>query len=139
MIFYVYVISGFTIFIAGVIGLIRFHNIYKAYHPLLYFFWLAGLNEALNYILIINQRNTIINNNIYVLFEAILITWYFNRKGLFKKWTPLFYCLLTAFGMAWALENFVFSSIQKVSLYFRVLYSFVIVLTSIHCINDIIT
>jgi len=137
--FYLYVIFSFTILIAGVIGLVRFRSIYKAYRPLLYFFWLAGVNEVLNYFLLINGRTTQINNNIYVLLEALLITWYFNKIKLFKSWPPLFYCLLTAFGVAWTLENLIFGAIDSVSLYFRVFYSFGIVLMSIHCINKIIT
>ena len=139
MSFYLYVILSFTILIAGAIGLVRFQRIHKAYRPLLYFFWLAGTNEILNYILLINGRATQINNNIYVLAEAFLITWYFNKMKIFKSWPPLFYCLLTAFSVAWVLENLIFGGIDTLSLYFRIFYSFGIVLMSIHCINKIIT
>lgn len=137
--FYEYVILSFTIFIAGVIGIIRFQHIHKAYHPLLYFFWLASINEFVNFLLLLKRSDSLINNNIYVIVEAVLITWYFNRVGLFKRKPAFFYCLLTAFSVAWILENLLLGSLQTTSFYFRIFYSFVIVLMSIHCINDIIT
>jgi hypothetical protein len=59
--------------------------------------------------------------------------------GIFKKVPVLFYCILTAFGVAWILENFIFGSITRVGLYFRIIYSFVIVLMSVHAINSVIT
>lgn len=130
---------SFTILIAGVIGGVRFKHVHHNYRPLLYFFWLAGFNELLNFYLVKRGVNTVINGNIYVLIESFLITWYFQKNGLFKKAPVLFYCILTAFGVAWILENFVFNSITNVNIYFRIFYSFVIVLMSIHAINNLIT
>ncbi|HYH14989.1 MAG TPA: hypothetical protein VD794_07210, partial [Flavisolibacter sp.] len=94
MSFYVIAILGFTILIAGIIGGVRFNRVHHTYYPLLYFFWLAGFNEILSTCLAINGVNTIINGNVYVLLESYLLTWYFNKMGIFKKAPALFYCIL---------------------------------------------
>lgn len=138
MSFYVIVLLSFTILIAGIIGGVRFKHIHHTYYPLLYFFWLAGLNEIVNYSLAINGIYTLLNGNIYVLIESFLITWYFQKIGIFRRIPVLFYCILTAFGVTWAFENFIFSSITNVGVYFRITYSFIIVLMSIHAINNLI-
>jgi len=137
--FYILVALNFTILIAGIVGGIRFRNVHHNYYPLLYFFWLGGFNEILSYVLIHMDVNIAINGNVYILFESFLIAWYFKRTGLFKKATILFYCILTALAVVWVFENFVFNSITKVGVYFRILYSFTIVLMSIHSVNTLIT
>lgn len=139
MSFYVSAFLSFTILLAGIIGGVRFNRVHHSYYPLLYSFWFAGFNELLSYCLAVNRVYTSVNGNIYVLLESFLITWFFRKKGIFKKVPTLYYCILTAFGVVWISENFIFSSITKVSIYFRIIYSFVIVLMSVHAINNLIT
>lgn len=136
--FYISALLSATILIAGIIGGVRFNRVHHTYYPLLYFFWFAGFNELLSTGLAINHVNTILNGNVYVLLESFLITWYFKKTGIFKK-PVLFYCILTAFGVFWVLENFIFSTIHQMAIYYRIFYSFVIVLMSIHTINQLIT
>jgi len=137
--FYIIVLLSFTILIAGIIGGVRFNRVHHSYYPLLYFFWLAGLNEILSVLLLMQGINNNVNGNIYFLFESFLITWYFQKIGIFKKVPVLFYCILTALGVSWVFENFIFSSINKVGVYFRIIHSFIVVLMSIHAINNLIT
>jgi hypothetical protein len=137
--FYISALLSATILIAGIIGIIRFNRIHNIYYPLLYFFWLAGFNELLSTTLAIKGVNTIVNGNIYVLLESFLITWYFKRIGVFNRKPVIFYCILTALTVLWILENFIFSTILRMSIYYRIFYSFAIVLMSIHAINTFIT
>jgi hypothetical protein len=132
-------VLGLSILIAGLISIIRFKHINRVYYPFVYCIWIACANEALSFLLISNLFHNTVNNNIYVLLEAIFITWLFKRLKLFKKTPTLFYCLLTAFCMVWAMEVFILSSIKQVAVYFRVFYSFLLVLMSVHQINTLIT
>ena len=128
-----------SIFIAGIIAAFRFKQIHSIYYPFLYCIWIGSGNEILSYLLIRNKVYSSLSNNIYVLLEALLISLFFKRFGLFKKVPTLYYCILTSIIVIWIAEGFVFGSIHQLSIYFRVFYSFVIVLMSIHCINSLIT
>jgi hypothetical protein len=133
------VLLSFSNTIAGIIGLIRFRKIDNTYRPFLYFIWMGCLNDLLSVILITRGIYTIPNNNVYVLLEAMMITWFFYRLQLFKKSTVSFFILLALYGIVWALETFVLRSINEISLYFRIFYSFSIVLMSITSINYLLT
>ena len=94
------ILSAFSIFIAGIIGLVRFRKINKIYWPLIFAIWLACINEVLSYSLFINNHSTAINNNIYVLqrphyfyslFGILVFSTTFN--GCSKRSLPdLFFC-----------------------------------------------
>lgn len=132
-------ILSLSILIAGIISAFRFKQINKVYHPFIYCIWLACLNEIVSFFLLKEQFHNTANNNIYVLMEAIFISWFFFRLKLFKNIPTLFYCLLTAYFIVWAMEVFILSSITQVAVYFRVFYSFLLALMSVHHINTLIT
>ncbi len=133
------VLFSFSVWIAAIIGLIRFHKIDQAYYPFILCMWVAALNELLSYSLTKMGAETIINNNIYVLLEALLITWQFKRWDQFEGKARIYLAaLLWIIGTAWLFENLLMSAIYKVGFYFRVFYAFVIVLFSINCITWVI-
>lgn len=132
-------VFSLSITLAGLIAALRFKNIHKVYYPFIYCIWVACCNEILTYFIVNENNHNTINNNVYVLLESLLITWFFQRLGLFKKVLALFYCILTALCIVWLMEVFVFSAINKVAVYFRVFYSFLMVLMSVHHINKLIT
>ena len=129
---------AFSITIAAVIGCIRFSRINPAYYPFLYFIWLGFLNEILSFTLVKFGYTTSLNNNIYVLAESFLIAWQFKNWGIFGKNRLWFIITLSLFFVAWSIENVFIGSILKVTFYFRILYSFIIVLFSVNIINGII-
>lgn len=131
-------IFSFSIAIAAIIGLIRFKKINPAYYPFLFCIWLAFLNEILNYILARTIKNNIPNNNIYVLLESLLITWQFKRWGLFQRTNYLYFLLISLYVTAWVIEIFFVFTINQMTFYFQIFYSFIVVLMSIHIINRLI-
>lgn len=137
--FYLSALLGATILIAGIIGGVRFNRVHHTFYPLLYFFWLASFNELLSFCLATRGVATTVNGNIYVLVESMLIAWYFKRLGIFKKVPALYHCILTAYSVLWILETLIFNTIHEMSIYYRIFYSFLIVLMSIHTINGYIT
>ena len=131
------VISGFTIVIAAIIGWIRFKKINPAYFPFLYFIWLGLLNEIISFILIKNNQRNTVNNNIYVLAEAVLIAWQFKKWKIFERLRFLFPTILFLFSISWIIEILV-KSIRAELFYYMIFYSFVIVLLSVQTINRLI-
>lgn len=124
--------------IAAVIGLIRFNKIDPAYYPFIFCMWIAAINEIISFGLAKAGYHTIINNNLYVLAEALLITWQFKRWEFFDRHAKIYPLTLLLILVVWFLENIHLSTIDKIGFYFRVFYCFLIVLMSIHNINGVI-
>lgn len=85
----------------------------------------------------LKYSNAVISN-IYVLVESALLTWQFERWKLFEKKKFLYYGIIATFVIIWLLENLVISKITYFSSYFRIVYSFAIVMMSIITINRLI-
>lgn len=137
--FYVLLLFSASVFIAGIIGLIRFRRIEPRYYPFLFFIWAGCINELITILLIMKGKSNYINNNIYVLSAALLIFWFFKENGTFVKAKMLFYTLLTMLLALWVAESFFIKDIVKeISSYFRIVSSFIIILLSISTINSIL-
>lgn len=132
-------IFNFSILIAGIAAIIRYKRIHKRYYPFLYFIWLGCINEILSFFLIMKGFHTFINNNIYVLAESLLLVYFFKKSGVFKKTNRLFLIIVSGLVILWIYENLVMHKIVSVSEYFRIVYSFVLVLLSIITINSLIS
>lgn len=129
-----------SVLIPLLIGVIRFNRIRGTYHP---FFWLLVLGfvtETISGILIHRfHTSNAIPVNLDVLGELLLIAWQFriwNIDQSGKKWMP---ALVSAMVVFWIIENLVFGHIRDFSPYFRVSYSFLVVLFSVNRINFLLT
>lgn len=131
-------ICGLSLLLAGVIGLVRFRSISPVYYPFLYFVWLGCANELLSTVLAHRGFYTTVNNNIYVLLASAIMLWFFKSIGLFDRRPRLFDLLLASFATVWLYETFVLRDIQQISSYFRMYFSFVVVLLSVSAINRIL-
>jgi hypothetical protein len=127
------------VLIAGIIGAIRYKKIDSAYYPFLYFLWLGGLNEILSLTLIKLGLYSTANSNIYVLLEALLLTYFFKQLGIFRRDKTLYIVLMTAHILIWVFEVLLIRGIMESALYARIFFSFAIVLMSISCINQMLT
>ena len=131
-------IFSFSILLAAIIGIIRFKNISPNYYPFIFSLWIGSLNEIVSYFLIRNSVSNALNGNIYVLIESLLISWQFKKWDAFKNNRWVFEIIIILFVTSWIIENFFISRITSFSSYFRVLYSFIIVLISVNTINELI-
>jgi len=134
--YYLIVTFSFSILIAGIIGLFRFPKIQRSYYPFLFFVWLGSLNEILSCLIVQNGGKSIANNNVYVLLEALVILYFFEVNHFLKRSVALLASALFVIG--WTIEVFFIRSIYDVGIYFRIGYSFIIVLISIETINNIL-
>ncbi len=129
-------ILSFSIAIGAIIGLVRLKNTDQAFLPFIFFLWSGFLNEAISTIRIYYHNSSAINNNIYVLVSSLLLLWLFKNWKVFGVHSKkVFYVLFILFVLIWSWENFIYSSIRSFSSYFRIAYSFIIVLLSIQMIN----
>jgi len=131
-------ISGYSIIIAGIIGLIRFKNIPPAYQPFVYFTWLALINESISGLLISLHIYNNVNGNIYVYFEAVLFIRLFYNWGSLrgKPWHVPALC--GALLLIWCFDNFIWHTITNSNSLFRICYSFVLVFLAINYLNIMI-
>lgn len=132
------IILNLCILIPSTVGLLRFSKINHAYHPFIYCIWLGTIIELVSSLLALKGSSNAVISNIYVLMESALLTWQFERWKLFEKRKFLFLGILVLFIITWLLENVVISKITYFSSYFRIVYSFIIVIMSIIIINRLI-
>lgn len=127
-----------SIFIAAIIGWVRFRRIAPAFRPFIYCIWIGSVNEILSMTLPLAGYKIDLNNNIYVLLESGLVLWQVRQWEGFGSWHRLFPVVLASFGMVWITENFLISSITYTGSYFRLYYSFIIVILAIQVNNSLI-
>lgn len=132
------VIFSLSICIGTVIGWLRFKKTWPVFFPFLICISVASLNEVISFLMTRNGFYTAVNNNIYVLLEALLITWQFSKWGLFSQYRSVRHLIAIVFIITWLLENFFIGDITAINFYFRILYSFIIVLMSIHIYSGLI-
>lgn len=133
-----FVVLSCSIFVAAIIGWVRFKKVDPAFRPFIFVLWIGSLNEIISILLPRLGHTTDINNNIYVLFEALLLVWQLKSWGSFGRYTHAFPLLLVAITLGWLMENFLVSAIHITLPWFRLAYSFVIVLLSIQLVNRLI-
>lgn len=131
--------SAYSIGLAALIAIFKIRKAAPAYLPFFIFILVGFANEIVSFYTARYLGNNSVNNNIYVLIESLLLLWQFSRWRLFDNNRYLPQALGAAFVLFWVGEAFFFSSIVKVAAYFRVFYSFVIVLLSISMVNQLIT
>lgn len=134
---YIYLSFNLSILIVGLISMIRFKAMNKAYYPFIYKTWAASINELLSATLVLNGFHTILNNNFYVLVESLLLTWFFKRMGLLGSGNKIFSAIILFLSMVWLIEITLFTGLFKVATIFRIVYSLLVVMMSITLINKL--
>jgi hypothetical protein len=131
-------IFALSILIAGAIALVRSKDIQPSFYPFILLIWIGCTNEVLSAVLLSFKFHTIVNNNIYVLCESLTIAWFFKRVANIPSGRRIFILLVSSFIIFWIMENLVIGRITEISSYFRIYYSFVIVILSITTVNHLI-
>ncbi|MEI6265298.1 MAG: hypothetical protein WCP74_09325 [Sphingobacteriia bacterium] len=131
-------ILSFSVGIGALLSLIRWKHI----HPKDYFFiaylWAGTFNEIISTITIKLYRTNAIPSNIYELVASILLVCQFNNWQLFGSNKQICKWIIGGLSIFWLWENFVHGSIFQFGPYYRISFSFMIVLMAIHMINLLI-
>jgi len=123
-----------SILLPVITGIVRFGKIQQSYYPLIYLAVGGMITEFISY----NSKNNAVVTNIYVLFEFILYCWqFYNWKNTLRtrKWL---YLLITSFTLLWITECIVMNKIGTFDLYYRIAYSFTLVLFAVNQLNYLI-
>jgi hypothetical protein len=132
-------ILAFSIFIAGIIGVLKFGQILDIYRPFIYLIWIGCVAEVLSTYFVYVYRNNLAVGTIYRLCESLFLLWFFNRLGVFKNQNKWLYLVTGIFIAIWIAENFFSSHLNVRFTYcFDVIYSLSVVLLSITAINDLL-
>lgn len=126
------ILSITTLWLACIAGAVRCHRTDTIFLPFLCFLWLGGINEFLSLILWINKIPTTVNNNFYVLFEVLLLIYFFRRTDLLQWRRGLYSTIILSLAILWVLENIVNNGWLKISFIFRIVSAITIILISFH-------
>lgn len=136
MIYWISVYTSFTLCIAALLAIFRFHKIDNLYFPFIFCIWLGSVNEMLSFILTQKGLSNLPNNNIYILLEGLLILWQFKRWNMIHR--SAFIILAVLLSATWLYEIHSLNTLQKLHYYYRLLYAAVIVIYSISFNNKLI-
>lgn len=134
-------ILSLTISFAVIIGIVRFQKIDRAYYPFIYYISLMLVVEIAVRLLAEAGADDFIRTmmNIYTLVEFSLLAWLFHAWGLFNRNKTFFIALMIVFIVAWFFTTIIIESIVKGNnFYFRVLYSFALVLFAVSTFNKMV-
>jgi hypothetical protein len=128
---------SYSIVLPAGISLFFLKRLEHRFLPFFLFLWTGLLGEVATTLIINAGGSNAVVGNVYVLLEALLLTWFFKKFDLFshRKW---FYGFLIFFILFWIGENLIFSSLGQFNSYFRIVYSFSLVLMSISQINKLL-
>jgi hypothetical protein len=129
--------SSYSVFIAGIIALIRFNFINKIYYPFIFIIWIACLTEITGKLLKYYGYPNILSSNIYSLLEVLLYLQLFKNLGIMNKPQYLLWGLSFSLLIFWFAENiFKYGSfLTNNDSYFFITADFLLVLFSINMFN----
>lgn len=138
MMFILALISGYSISLAAVMGLVRFRQIHRSYRPFIFICLFGLLNEIVSNICAYRFRNNSINYNLYSIAEALLYLWLFRSWGRFTHRRYSYGFTLIILLIAWIYDNLVLNSVFTDNSLFWVIYSFCLVFLAIDEINLVV-
>ncbi len=131
-------ILSYSVGIGALLSLIRWKHILPKDYFFIAFLWVGTFNEIIGTVTAYVFKTNAIPSNIYTLISSILLVCQFNNWQLFGSNKQICKWLIGGLSIFWIWENFVYGSIFQFGPYYRISYSFMIVLMAIHMINLLI-
>ncbi len=129
------VILGYTIAPAAMAAAWRWRKVEARYYPILVLLQLGFVNEIVSSVVIANGHSNAVNNNIFLLAEALLLLVQFKRLGLFVRRSSWYHFGGFLMIALWIWENRNWQGLQVIGPVFIVVSSAMIVVMSIFCVN----
>ena len=126
---------SYSILPAAVISIIRYRTTPESYRPFLYLMILGLANEIAGSFIIYAGKSNSLTNNMYVLFEYLLLIMLFrnwSKHTAKKRWISILGYSLTSL---WFFENIVQGKLNAFNSLFRIATSFAVLFLSIDRIN----
>ena len=133
-----YYLFSYSIFIAAAIGLIRFKKLNKAYYPFIFLLWAGSANELISSVVQSRGGSSNLNNNIYVLAEALLLVWQARNWKVFETNKWLFWVLEIGLLLSWLSEAMLSGGLSQLHSVFRIIAGTVILMIFIGFSNRLL-
>lgn len=122
----------------AIVGSIRLPRISSDFDPFIVCIWLYGINGGISYSMQHIGYYNIFHYNIWFLADAYCLLWTFKKWNLFAS-KKLYYSIAVFFGACWLLETVYLSKLTgDYNSYFRIIYTFTVILMSISMINTLL-
>ena len=124
--------------VPAIVGWVRVIYINPVFYPFLISIWLNAVNTIFGSIIVQFGFYNIFHYNIWFLLDALILLWLFNRWNLFES-KKVYHSLWVLLIICWLIEAIFLSKlIGDYNSYFRILYSFLVILMSISTINSLL-
>ncbi len=133
-----FLVFSYSILLAAIVGMVRYHKVTHDNWPFFYIAWVALINEILSETFTSLFHSTAVNCNIYVLVEALLYCWLFHNWGSGFRDRKKFFGLLVVVLLFWIWDNIVAHPLTQINSPFRIFSSFILVFLAIDQINQLI-
>jgi len=136
--YYVGLWLSLVIVIPAIVGAIRFASINPVFFPFIISVWLNTLNLLFGAIIVEFGYYNFVHYNIWYLLDAFISLWLFKEWNLFES-KRLYRSLWILLSIVWLSETILFSKLtHDYNSYFRIFYSFIVILMSITTINSLL-
>ena len=135
-----YVAASLSLFIVvpAIVAAVRLPDISSDFDPFLIFIWLNAFNVGFGTIIEPLGYYNIVHYNIWFLADAFILLWLFRKWNLFES-KKVYRSIVIMLGICWLVETIFFSKLTTdYNSYFRILYSFIVILRSISLINSLL-
>ena len=122
----------------AIAGAIRLPRISSEFDPFIVCIWFYGFNGGISWMVQHVGYYNIFHYNIWFLADAYCLLWAFKKWNLFAS-KKLYYSIAVFFGACWLVETVYFSNLTgDYNSYFRIIYTFTVILMSISMINALL-
>jgi len=123
--------------LSAIIALFRFISVEKRFHPFLIYLMISGLIEFI-YMVVnshLEKQSSVLGYNIYVLMEGMVLVWMFDTWKVMgqRKYIPNL--LYGMFFIVWCGDWYYTGDLHQVLIFYRIVYSFILVLLAINAMN----
>ncbi len=132
-------VFSYSIILAAVVGFVRYRRVTPEDRPFFLIVWIALISEMMGEIFTSTIHSTSVNNNIYVLIEALLYAWLFYGWSTPTPKKSRLYILQVFLCTVWVLDNLILNKLTHTNSIFRIASSFIMVFLAINQINQLIT
>jgi hypothetical protein len=133
--------SGILMLLAvlpAIAAAIKLPSISSEFDPFIVCIWFYGFNAGISYPVMDMGYYNIFHYNMWFLADAYCLLWAFKKWNLFAS-KKFYYSIAVFFGVCWLLETVYFSKlIGDYNSYFRIIYTFTVILMSISMINTLL-
>jgi hypothetical protein len=121
---------GMIIILAcAIVAIYKWRKVHQDYYPLFIYVFICVFFSLVQYIFV----NLV--SNVFVLAEGISLLFVFKSWNYLDRYPKVYRVIIGLFAIVWIIEFAISGKYDHVLLYYRILYSFVLVILSVNAMN----